>query len=309
MARVFVFILALSAALLAGGCGSRGNNPLEESAPPRSEEELSQAQAESGNASLEGAEAPAEEAKAPETEILTLTVPEGYTLPRIAMVLEEMDVCTVESFIEAAQTGEFGDFPLVAAQAEDERRCFRLEGYLFPDTYQIYSTDTPDAIIRRMLDHTERKFTAELRQQVEASGFTADEILILASIIEKEAFGHGQMPLISSVLHNRLEQGMRLQCDVTITYVEGAIKPFITGDINRYNEYYNTYKCDALPSGAICNPGMDAIQAALAPAESDYLYFVTDKGQNYYYAETWEEHERNVANAGIGVDPDDIEPD
>lgn len=232
---------------------------------------------------------------APEQPVtLSITVPEGFTLPRIGMLLEEKGICTPEEFIQAAQEGDFSEFPLAAAQEPDPNRCFALEGYLFPDTYEIYFTATPDEIIRRMLSHTEAKITPDLRAKVEQSGYTMDQILALASIIEKEAFGHEQMPYISSVLHNRLNNGIRLQCDVTIVYVEGAIKPFIIGDKNRYNSFYNTYKRDGVPPGAICNPGLDAIRAALNPADTDYFYFVTDAQKKYYYAATYEEHLANI---------------
>lgn len=225
----------------------------------------------------------------------TLVIPEGYTLPRIGMVLEEKGICTTDEFIEAAQNGDFSGYPLIAEQIPNPERCFTLEGYLFPDTYDIYYENTPSEIIGRILDHTEQIISAELRAEIAASGYTTDEILAMASIIEKEAFDKDHMPLISSVLHNRLDSGMRLQCDVTITYVEGAIKPFITGDKDRYNSFYNTYKCAGLPAGAICNPGIAAIKAALRPEATDYFYFVTDSDNNYYFAATWEEHEKNVA--------------
>ncbi|MDR2932670.1 MAG: endolytic transglycosylase MltG [Oscillospiraceae bacterium] len=231
----------------------------------------------------------------PERTVVTLTVPEGYTLPRIGMTLEDMGVCTAEAFIDAAQNGDFSMYSLVAAQKEDPDRCFKLEGYLFPATYEMYSDEPPETIIHRMLSHLEKTVSAEIRDMVDASGYTFDEVLTLASIIEKEAFGYQYMPDISSVLHNRLDTGMRLQCDVTINYVEGAIKPFITGDTERYNEHYNTYKCAGIPSGAICNPGLDAILAAVSPGETDYLYFVTDKDKNYHFSATWEDHEANVA--------------
>lgn len=228
-----------------------------------------------------------------------LTIPEGYTLARIGMTLEEMGVCTKEEFIQATQDGDFSEYPLIATQPENENRCFRLEGYLFPDTYEFYSNESPDAIVRRILNHTEQKISPGLRAEADKLGMNMDEILILASIIEKEAFGKHQMPYISSVLHNRLELDMQLQCDVTINYVEGAIKPFITGDKNRYNDYYNTYKCPALPAGAICNPSLEAIRAAIYPEDTDYLFFVTDADQNYYYAATYEEHLENMKAAGL----------
>jgi cell division protein YceG involved in septum cleavage len=152
----------------------------------------------------------------PVRETLTLLVPEGFTLARIGMTLEEMGVCTVWEFIDAAQNGDFSEFPLVAAQTPNPHRCFALEGYLFPDTYQFYLSDTPEMLIRKMLANTERKITDALRIVINESGYTVDEILALASIIEKEAFGPPYMNKISSVLHNRLDIGMMLQCDVTI---------------------------------------------------------------------------------------------
>lgn len=224
-----------------------------------------------------------------------LTVPEGYTLARIGMLLEEHGVCTAEAFIAASQSGDYSAVsPLIAAQPPEEGRCFKLEGYLFPDTYEFYVGESPDTILRTLLANAEKKLTPELRQAIAGSGYTADEILTLASIIEKEASNPKDMPGISAVLHNRLDQKMRLQCDVTIKYVEGAVKPFITGDVNRYNGHYNTYKCPALPAGPICNPGLHAIEAALSPADSDALYFVTDRHNRYYFADTWEEHVENI---------------
>lgn len=298
--RLFCAVLLAALLLSAAGCASRGGERGSESpSRPSQGEEGPPAQSEGENTAPQSE---ADSSEAPRIETLTVTVPEGYTLARIGMTLEEMGVCTVDEFIEATQTGDFSEYPLIAAQPPDENRCFRLEGYLFPDTYEIYSTDPPETLIHKMLENTERRLDGELRAAVEASGYTADEILTMASIIEKEAFGHEQMPLISSVLHNRLGIGMRLQCDVTITYVEGAIKPFITGDIDRYNGHYNTFKCDALPAGAICNPGIDAIRAALSPAETDDFFFVTDADKNYYYAETWEGHLENLEKAGIGAE-------
>ena len=123
-----------------------------------------------------------------------------------------------------------------------------------------------------------------------------DQVLTIASIIEKEVSLAKEQPNVSSVLHNRLNIGMKLQCDATVYYVERYIKPYITGDVNRYNAYYNTRKCKALPSGPICNPGKKAIQAALYPNETNYYYFCSDKKGVYYYAETYEEHLKNVEN-------------
>lgn len=278
--------MAAMAALLLSGCASR--DVVEQT--EETSQEVGQSQSEPEESQPEG------------PQEMQLVIPEGYTLARVGMTLEEMGICTAEEFIRETQNGDFSSYPLVAAQTPDENRCFLLEGYLFPDTYSIYSTETPNAVIGKLLSNTETRITPELRARIDTGGYTVDEILTLASIIEKEALGGYHMPMISSVLHNRLDAGMQLQCDVTIVYVEGAVKPFIDGDINRYNEYYNTYKCPALPAGAICNPGLAAIEAALSPADTDYYYFVTDEDRNYYYASTWEEHEENLVAAGLTVE-------
>lgn len=312
MKKLFCILLAIL--LLFSACGQRTEKTPLESETSDVESSISDTSGDSAASSeaepepvsnetvseSEYSDEPGESAESSEPApplTFTLVIPEGYTLARIGMVLEDKGVCTADEFIAASQNGDFSAYPLIAEQIPSSKRCFKLEGYLFPDTYDIYSVDTPDAIIRKILDHTEQKISADLRAEIAASGYTVDEILAMASIIEKEAFGAEHMPNISSVLHNRLDSGMRLQCDVTITYVEGAIKPFITGEKDRYNSYYNTYKCAALPAGAICNPGLAAIKAAINSADTDYLYFVTDSEKNYYYAATWEEHEKNVASA------------
>jgi conserved hypothetical protein, YceG family len=277
-----IFLLLL---LLLAACGEYGRQEqtaqeIQEEADPAPE----QAQA---SAAPEGTGA----------NIFLLTIPEGYTLARIAMTLEEAGICTVEEFIAAAQEGDYSGFPLVAMQEPSETRCFKLEGYLYPDTYEIYTFDTPQAIIGKMLTRMEEKITPAIRAEIEASGYTTDQMITLASIIEKEAFGEEHMPAISSVLHNRLAINMRLQCDVTIVYVTGAIQPFIDGDKDRYNAHYNTYRCAGIPAGAICNPSVEAILAALRPQETDYIFFVTDENKDYFFAATWEEHQANVAVA------------
>lgn len=227
-----------------------------------------------------------------------LVVPEGYTLARIGMTLEEAGICTTQEFVDATQNGDYSGYSLIAAQPYNEHRCFTLEGYLFPATYEFGANVSLDEIIRTLLATTESRLVA-VSADIEASGYSTDEILTLASVIQKESFGTEAMAMVSSVFHNRLAQGMPLQSDPTINYVEGAIKPFITGDVDRYNEYYNTYKCPALPAGPICNPGMEAINAALHPASTNYLYFLTDADNNYHFAEDFEGHKANREKTGV----------
>ncbi len=229
---------------------------------------------------------------------VTVTVPEGYSMAQTFALLEEKGVCTAEKLFDAAENYDFSYYPAVAAIADDEHRCFLLEGYLFPDTYEFYYGQKPQDVIGVFLRNFAAKVDDEISRQAAALGYSVDEILTIASVIEEECGVAAQRAGVSAVLHNRLAKGMKLQCDVTIHYVEYWIKPYISGDIDRYNEYYNTYKCAALPAGPICSPGLSAIRAALHPADSDALYFCASSDGTFYYATTLEEHQENVKQLG-----------
>jgi len=226
---------------------------------------------------------------------LALAIPEGYTLPQIGMLLEEMGVGTVIDFIEAAQTADFSGFPFIAARSPNPNRFFALEGYLFPDTYEIYPDDTPESVIRRILSNTENSIGGDLRQTIAEKGYTIDEIIILASIVQKESLGNDTVkPLVSSVIRNRINTGMMLQMCKTGFYVRDYINPFFDGDADHFHNFYNTYRLSGLPAGAICNPGLNAIHAALFPAETNYLFYIWDNDDGFHFAVTYEEHNANV---------------
>ena len=224
----------------------------------------------------------------------TVLIPEGYTASQIGDRLEAYGVCKKAEFLSTINSYDFNYYPLVSKIVPNPNRCYKLEGYLFPDTYEFYINTQPQDVIGKMLRDAEVK----IGENYSYSGMTTDEIITLASIIQKEAASLDQMKKVSSVFHNRLKQGMRLEADPTIYYVENYLKPNITGDKDRFNAYYNTYKCNALPSGAICNPGALALEAAVSPADTTYLYFVTDNSGNYYYATTYAEHLQNLIKAG-----------
>ncbi|NLJ16682.1 MAG: endolytic transglycosylase MltG [Clostridiales bacterium] len=233
------------------------------------------------------------------SNIVKVTIPEGYSFSQIADLMEQKGVCSKKSLLSTAQTYDFSYYPLIAQIPDNQNRFLKLEGYLFPDTYEFYKNEKPENVLGKLIRTAEAKITQSIRTKAEKMGFSVDEIIILASIIEKEAGKSSEMKNISSVLHNRLKIERKLECDATINYVELYIKPNLTGDENRYNSYYNTYKCDALPSGAICNPSLTAINAALNPADTDYLFFVSDKNGNYYYANNGTDHKENVIKAGL----------
>jgi UPF0755 protein len=223
-----------------------------------------------------------------------VVIPEGFTLSQIGDRLEANGVCKKAALLSTANSYNFSYYSLIG-KLNAANRCYKLEGYLFPNTYEFYTNMKPQDALGKMLKNSESKIASNYSYP----GMTTDQIVTLASIIEKEANSAGEMQKISSVFHSRLKAGMRLQADPTVLYVEKYLKPNLTGNINRYNSYYNTNKCAALPVGAICNPGATALNAAANPVDTNYFYFAADKSGNYYYAQTYDEHKVNLANAGI----------
>lgn len=241
-----------------------------------------------------------------ESNTVTVTFPEGYTLVQIAERLEENKVCCASEFIALTNNYEYIQtlgYTFTEGITNPESRAFYLEGYIFPDTYEFYKGESPERALKRFLDNTDRKLTAEYRQRAEDLGYTLDEIITLASIVQEESFTYASVKNVASVLHNRLDSPnfRRLQCDVTKNYVKTNIEnsPYLTGDSDAFAELYNTYECFGLPVGPITNPGLATIEAVLYPAETNYFYFVTDSEHNYYYAETYAQHKINCRNIGL----------
>lgn len=232
-------------------------------------------------------------------QTVKVTVNEGDSLTQIFKKLDENGVADFDELMKTAQTYDYSYYPLVAKIPASEKRCFKLEGYLFPDTYEFYTNQKPQDAIGKFLRNGKARITDSMVSRANALGYSIDEVLTVASIIEKEGAKSSEVAKIAAVIYNRLEAGMKLQMDSTIYYIERNVKPYLTGDINRYNSYYNTYKCSALPAGPISNPGMRTINAALYPADVDYLYFCHDENANYYYAVTYEDHLKNLEIAGI----------
>ena len=233
---------------------------------------------------------------------ITVTIPEGFTIRRMAERLEEKEVCSAEEFIAALDTVEY-DFEFWDAEVfEQELRYYLWEGYLFPDTYNFYTNEDPEVVIRKLLANFENRLTDDYVDRAAEMGMTVDELVTLASIIQAESSGEDPqvMAMVSSVFHNRMDNAdtyPKLQSDPTGYYVRDAIEPYLSDDENAddYYNVYDTYVCDGLPIGPITNPGLDAIEAALSPADTNYLYFVTDVNGQFYWAETLEEHNANIA--------------
>ncbi len=226
---------------------------------------------------------------------------EGMKLTEIAKRLEENGVCGYDEFIEAAKTETF-EYEFESMMGTSEYIYYKWEGYLFPDTYEFYTNSTPRSVIAKFIDNFNNKITSEYYLRMQELGMSLDEVITLASVIQSEAAYMEDMEKVSSAFHNRLTPGSGfsgLQSDVTWFYYEQEILPYIDDEelSDAYHVSYDTYYRSGLPVGPICNPGMNAIKAALYPADTDYYYFVTDKNGTFYYGRTQAEHEYNVALA------------
>jgi UPF0755 protein len=225
-----------------------------------------------------------------------VTVPEGYTLLKTVWLLEENGICSTDDFLNAVSNYDTSKYSILSSIHDRDKICFLLEGYLFPATYTFEKNSDPTEVIDEMVATEEKKFTDEMKQRATELGYSVHDILTIASIIEKEAFTDEQRTLVSSTIHNRLKQGMRLEYDVTVKYCTGVIELQYPDKIDYYKYYYNGNRCDGLIAGPICNPGTASINAALYPADTDYLYFVIDTNPPYNSAFTnsYDEHLKNV---------------
>lgn len=232
---------------------------------------------------------------------VTVMFPEGSTVVEIAALLEKNSVCSAADFI--AQAGNAAHLETYGFSITNpSERAFLLEGYIFPDTYEFYVNEGAENAIARFLKNTNSKLTDEIKARAAELGYTVDEILTIASVIQGEAGDPVNMAKVSSVLHNRLSSTHlpRLQCDSATFYLRDSVKEYV--DEARYEELaelYNTYHFEGLPAGAINNPGIQAINAALYPEDTDYYFFATDSDGVFYYGETYEEHLEYCAEAGI----------
>ena len=224
-----------------------------------------------------------------EVDLLRITFREGLTIAEMAAAYEQQGLGSAAAFVEAAS-----DASLVAAL---DPKATDLEGYLFPDTYGIARRSTPSTLVRAMVDRFERAFGPELREAVQARGFTVREAVTLASLVEKETAVPGERPIVAAVYLNRLKTGMILQADPTVIYGLRRAGRY-TGNLTRENltfdSPYNTYRYTGLPPGPIAAPGEGALEAVAAPADVDYLYFVSRNDGSHVFSRTYDEHRRKV---------------
>jgi UPF0755 protein len=215
-----------------------------------------------------------------------VTIPEGYNMYQIGEVLEQAKVCSKKVFLEKAR-----DPALIDALGMEGDS---LEGYLFPDTYNFPKGFGEEQVIRQMVARFKAVFNP-LAKRAEKMGLSRRDVVILASMIEKEAMDDQERRMIAAVFHNRLQRGMALQSDPTAIYGLREKRTSITREDLQRNTPYNTYIISGLPKGPIANPGIKSLQAVLFPADVNYLYFVSKNDGTHYFSNTLDEHNRAVA--------------
>ena len=212
--------------------------------------------------------------------------PEGATVTELARVLEADRLTTSRDVARLSTDAAFLKTLSIDGPS--------LEGYLFPDTYQLVRGMTPEEILTRMVLRMRSKLGADIAARARARGFTVHQLLTLASIIEREAVDREEMRTISAVFWNRLKVDMPLQADPTVQYAAGKERRALTRADLQLDHPYNTYRRSGLPPGPIASPGLAAVAAALDPAPVKYLYFVARDDRRHYFSTTMEEHHAAV---------------
>ncbi len=232
------------------------------------------------------------------TEV-SVTIPEGYTVDDIIKLLvDEKGIGTKEGFIDAIQNYNYEYWFIEEMKDISPDRKYRLEGYLYPDTYYFYRESEEHVIINKMLQNFHSKFSAVYKEECEKMGMSVDDVINLASVIQMEAKYSTEYTTVSSVIHNRLNSNStafnkRLECDATIQYFLPERKEELTYADTRIDNPYNSYLYPGLPPGPISNPTLKAIRAALYPEDTSYYYFVSMKNGHMLFAKTLTEHEYN----------------
>ena len=218
-------------------------------------------------------------------ESIRVTIPEGYTVGDIAIVLEKNQIMKAKDFLAEAKT--YVPYPYMKGT---KPATYPVEGFLFPSTYEIPVGATPRDVIQMMADEMNRYLTPAVKKQIQAQHMSIHDFVTLASIVERESLFDADRPTIAGVFKKRLAHGIPLQSDATISYVLGYAKENVTIGDTQLQSPYNTYVSKGLPPGPIANPGKKSLDAVLYSENTDYLYFVADKEGHNHFSKTYEDH-------------------
>lgn len=218
--------------------------------------------------------------------VTKVTIPEGYETKQIAQRLDEAGLCSWQDFYAALNPEDY-DYEFLKNLPE---RDLKMEGYLFPATYEIPDGATAHDIIDLMLAAFDSQFKDEYYERAQGFGLTVDQIVTMASIVEREAESPEEMPKVAGVFYNRRNAGMKFQSCATVQYILHERKPVLSIADTKIDSPYNTYLYPDFPIGPICNPGIESIRAALYPAETDAYYFILGKDGTHIFSATYDEH-------------------
>ena len=225
-----------------------------------------------------------------EKQEVTFTIPEGFGVKDIAKRLYGLDFVDEEDFLKAAENFVAYDY-----MKKRKNVFYSAEGFLFPDTYTIESDASIEEILRMMAANFDNHLTPTIRNQMKEKNLSIYDLIILASLVEKEVRYPEDRAIVAQVFFKRLSLNMPLQTDASLQYLMDAPKEDVSIEDTKIESPYNTYIYSGLPPGPIANPGMEAIEAVLNPADTDYLYFVADRQGHNHYASTYDEHLELVA--------------
>jgi UPF0755 protein len=227
---------------------------------------------------------------------VSVCIPEGYDVFKISTTLEENGVCSAEDFLNACMSTSDYDYSFLANIPDSNTIAYKLEGFLFPATYDFMENMDATDVVDQMLSAFADRIQPEWTEYCEQNNITLYELVTLSSIVEKETLGEGVANRIASVFINRLNANQQLQSDVTIDYGNKLREAGFDDDIV---VSYNTYKCSALPSGPICNPGVENIDAVVNHEDTDYFYFFSyNNGSDFYFTDSYDDFQTQWANLG-----------
>lgn len=212
-------------------------------------------------------------------------IPEGFTVRDIAKRLDAEGIVDEKVFLEKAK--KYAPYSYIEKRSQAK---FYAEGFLFPDTYEVSTGANEEEILKLMSENLDERLTDKLRAQAKQKGLPIYDLITLASLVEKEARYDEDRAIIAQVFLKRLKVGMPLQSDATLQYLMDAPKEDVSIEDTKIDSPYNSYQHDGLPPTPIANPGMASIVAVLAPADTDYLYFVADRDGHNHYSKTYQEH-------------------
>lgn len=234
-------------------------------------------------------------------EMVKFTIPEGYTVLQMADKLSAEGVVDREEFIKLANDPSSFDVDIIKDIPVDEELRYVLEGYLFPETYELKKGSSTHDVMQRMLEEFQTKINTipDLDSKLKVRNLSLHELLTIASLVEREVVVDEERALVAGVIDNRIKQDMKLEIDATVQYLLDKPKARLLFKDLKVKSPYNSYLNKGLPPGPIASPSLESIEAALAPEASDYLFYVTKKdgSSGHLFAKTYKEHQQNIAKS------------